>query len=107
MTNQFVTGEIGPGATLHVTMYNYSKEKFFEKIAETKISNVIDVSYMEISRDGSRIAILLPEPTNALKILEFSNQSDEIRFREILSIPMTLADFKELKFNPMNKNFLF
>ena len=107
MTNQFVTGEIGPGATLHVTMYNYSKEKFFEKIAETKISNVIDVSYMEISRDGSRIAILLPEPTNALKILEFSNQSDEIRFREILSIPMTLTDFKELKFNPMNKNFLF
>ena len=88
-------------------MYNYSKEKFFEKIAETKIGNVIDVTYMEISRDGSRVSILLPEPTNCLKILEFANQSDEIRFREILSIPMNLPDFKELKFNPMNKNYIF
>ena len=88
-------------------MYNYSKEKFFEKITETKISNVIDVSYMEISRDGSRIAILLPEPTNALKILEYSGKGEEIKFREILSIPMNLPEFKELKFNPMSKNFIF
>ena len=98
---------MGPGANLYVTMYNYSKEKFFEKITETKISNVIDVSYMEISRDGSRIAILLPEPTNALKILEYSGKGEEIKFREILSIPMNLPEFKELKFNPMSKNFIF
>ena len=88
-------------------MYNYTKEDFFEKLAETKIGNVIDVTYIEISRDGSRVAILLPEPTNALKVLEYSNQSEGVKFREILSIPMTLSEFKELKFNPMNKNFIF
>ena len=88
-------------------MYNYTKENFFEKVTETKIGNVIDVTYIEISRDGSRIAILLPEPTNALKILEFANQSEGAKFREILSIPMTLSDFKELKFNPTSKNFIF
>ena len=73
LTNQFVTGEIGPGAFLHVMMYKYTKEEGFTKLAETKISNVIDVSYIEISRDGSKVAILLPEPTNALKILDYSN----------------------------------
>ena len=88
-------------------MYNYTKENFFERVAEAKIGNVIDVTYIEISRDGSRVAILLPEPTNALKVLEFVNQSEGVKFREILSIPMTLSDFKELKFNPMNKNFIF
>ena len=88
-------------------MYNYTKEDNFDKLAETKIGNVIDVTYIEISRDGSRLALLLPEPTNALKILEYSNQSEGVKFREILSIPMTLSDFKELKFNPMNKNFIF
>ena len=72
-----------------------------------KIENVIDVTYVEMSRDGSRVAILLPEPTNALKILEYSNQNDEKKFREILSIPMSLSDFKEMRFNPMSKNFLF
>ena len=72
-----------------------------------KIQNVIDVTYVEMSRDGSRVAILLPEPTNALKILEYSNQNDEKKFREILSIPMSLSDFKEMRFNPMSKNFLF
>ena len=97
MTNQFVTCEIGPSATLHVTMYNYTREDSFEKLAEMKISNVIDVTYCEISRDGTRIAILLPEPTNSLKILEFSNQSETIKFREILSIPMSLPDFKEMR----------
>ena len=88
-------------------MYNYTKENFFEKVAECKIGNVIDVTYVEISREGSRIAILLPEPTNALKILEFSKQEEGVKFREILSIPMSLSEFKELKFNPMNKNFIF
>ena len=88
-------------------MYKYTKEEGFTKITETKISNVIDVSYIEISRDGSKIAILLPEPTNALKILDYSNNAEGIRFKEILSIPMELPDFKELKFNPMNKNFIF
>ena len=102
-----MTCEIGPNATLHVTMYNYTKEDSFDKLAEMRISNVIDVTYSEISRDGSRIAILLPEPTNSLKILEYSNQADNIKFREILSIPMSLPDFKEMRFNPMNKNFLF
>ena len=53
------------------------------------------------------MAILIPEPTNALKILEYTNQGEEVKFKEILSIPMTLSDFKELKFNPMNKNFIF
>ena len=90
-----------------MTLYNYSKEDFFEKIVECKIGNVIDVTYIEISRDGSRVAILIPEPTNALKILEYTNQGEEVKFKEILSIPMTLSDFKELKFNPMNKNFIF
>ena len=88
-------------------MYNYTKEDLFEKLAETKITNVIDVTYIEISRDGSRVAILLPEPTNCLKILEYSNQPEGIKFKEILSIPMNIPDFKELKFNPMNKNFIF
>ena len=88
-------------------MYTYTKENGFSKIAETKINDVIDVTYIEISRDGSRIAILLPEPTNALKILDYSNVQEEIKFKEILSIPMQLPDFKELRFNPMNKNFLF
>ena len=88
-------------------MYNYTKENFFERVAEAKIGNVIDVTYIEISREGSRIAILLPEPTNALKILEFSNQEEGVKFREILSIPMNLSEFKELKFNPMSKNFIF
>ena len=88
-------------------MYSYTKENLFEKLAETKISNVIDVTYVEMSRDGSRIAVLLPEPTNSLKILEYTNQSDENIIREILSIPMSLTDFKEMRFNPMNKNFLF
>ena len=88
-------------------MYKYTKEEGFTKLAETKISNVIDVSYIEISRDGSKIAILLPEPTNALKILDYSNNADGVKFKEILSIPMELPDFKELKFNPMNKNFIF
>ena len=46
-------------------MYNYTKEDNFDKLAETKIGNVIDVTYIEISRDGSRLALLLPEPTNA------------------------------------------
>ena len=88
-------------------MYNYTKENLFEKIIDMKIENVIDVTYVEMSRDGSRVAILLPEPTNALKILEYSNQNDEKKFREILSIPMSLSDFKEMRFNPMSKNFLF
>ena len=88
-------------------MYNYTKEDLFQKLAETKITNVIDVTYIEISRDGSRVAILLPEPTNCLKILEYSNQPEGIKFKEILSIPMNIPDFKELKFNPMNKNFIF
>ena len=57
-------------------MYTYTKEQGFTKITETKISNVIDVTYMEISRDGSKIAILLPEPTNALKILDYSNNPE-------------------------------
>ena len=88
-------------------MYKYTKESNFEKLAETKIGNVIDVTYIEISREGSRIAILLPEPTNSLKILEYSKTLEGTKFREILSIPMELSDFKEMKFNPMNKNFLF
>ena len=88
-------------------MYSYTKEEGFNKIADTKIGNVIDVSYIEISRDGSKVAILLPEPTNALKILDYSNTPDGKIFKEIVSIPMELPDFKELKFNPMNKNFIF
>ena len=88
-------------------MYTYTKENGFNKIIETKIGNVIDVSYIEISRDGSKVAILLPEPTNALKILDYSNTPEGPRFKEILSIPMEMPDFKELKFNPMNKNFIF
>ena len=88
-------------------MYTYTKEQGFTKITETKISNVIDVTYMEISRDGSKIAILLPEPTNALKILDYSNNPEGAKIKEILSIPMELPDFKELKFNPMNKNYIF
>ena len=52
---------------------------------EAKIGNVIDVTYIEISRDGSRVAILLPEPTNCLKILEYSNQPEGIKFKEILN----------------------
>ena len=56
-------------------MYNYTKEEGFRKITETKIENVIDVTYIDISRDGSKVAILLPEPTNALKILDYSNTS--------------------------------
>ena len=54
-------------------MYTYTKEEGFKKLAETKINNVIDVSYIEISREGSKVAILLPEPTNALKILDYSS----------------------------------
>ena len=88
-------------------MYSYTKEEGFIKLAETKIGNVIDVSYIEISRDGSKVAILLPEPTNALKILDYSKTAEGNRFKEILSIPMEMPDFKELKFNPMNKNFIF
>ena len=107
LTNQFVTAEIGPGAYLHVIMYSYTKEEGFNKIADTKIGNVIDVSYIEISRDGSKVAILLPEPTNALKILDYSNTPEGKIFKEIISIPMELPDFKELKFNPMNKIFIF
>lgn len=85
-------------------MYNYTKENLFKKLAQTKIENVIDVTYVEMSKDGSRVAVLLPEPTNALKILEYSKQSDEVKFRETLSIPMNISDFKEMRFNP---NFLF
>ena len=107
LTNQFVTAEIDKGAILKVIMYNYTKEEGFSKITDLKINDIIDVTYIEISRDGSRIAILLPEPTNALKILDYSNVQEEIKFKEILSIPMQLPDFKELRFNPMNKNFLF
>ena len=66
-------------------MYTYTKEQGFTKITETKISNVIDVTYIEISRDGSKIAILLPEPTNALKILDYLNNQDGVKFKEILS----------------------
>ena len=88
-------------------MYSYTKEESFKKLAETKINNVIDVSYIEISRDGSKVAILLPEPTNSLKILDYANTPEGSRFKEILSIPLELPDFKELKFNPMNKNFIF
>ena len=88
-------------------MYTYTKEEGFKKIVDTKISNVIDVSYIEISRDGSKVAIVIPEPTNALKILDYSNTADGVKFKEILSIPLELPDFKELKFNPMNKNFIF
>ena len=88
-------------------MYSYTKEEGFNKIADTKIGNVIDVSYIEISRDGSKVAILLPEPTNALKILDYSNTPEGKIFKEIVSIPIELPDFKELKFNPMNKNFIF
>ena len=88
-------------------MYSYTKEESFKKLAETKINNVIDVSYIEISRDGSKVAILLPEPTNTLKILDYSSTLERNELKEILSIPMDLPDFKELKFNPMNKNFIF
>ena len=78
-----MTGEIGPGAFLHVYMYSYTKEESFKKLAETKINNVIDVSYIEISRDGSKVAILLPEPTNSLKILDYSNTPEGSKFKEM------------------------
>lgn len=105
LTSQFVTTEIGYEAVLNVIMYSYSKEDGFRKLSETKISNVVDVTYIEISRDGSKIAILLPEPTNALKILDYNKESGVLK--EILSIPMELTDFKEMRFNPLNKNYIF
>lgn len=105
LTSQFVTTEIGYEAVLNVLMYSYSKEEGFKKIIETKINNVVDVTYIDISRDGSKIAILLPEPTNALKILDYNEENST--FKEILSIPMELADFKEMRFNPINKNYIF
>ena len=105
LTSQFVTSEIGFEAVLNVIMYSYSKEDGFKKLSETKISNVVDVTYIEISRDGSKIAILLPEPTNALKILDYNKDTGVLK--EILSIPMELTDFKEMRFNPLNKNYIF
>ena len=73
-------------------MYTYTKEEGFKKIVDTKISNVIDVSYIEISRDGSKVAIVIPEPTNALKILDYSNTADGVKFKEILSILVSKTD---------------
>ena len=78
-------------------MYCYTKEESFKKLDETKINNVIDVSCVEISRDGSKVAILLQEPTNSLRILDYANTPKGNRFKEILSIPLELPNFKELK----------
>ena len=50
---------------------------------------------------------MIPEPTNALKILDYSSKSEEKQLKEILSIPLEVSDFKDLKFNPMNKNLIF
>ena len=49
LTNQFVTGEIGPGAFLYVMMYTYTKEQGFTKITETKISHRCNI-YGNIKR---------------------------------------------------------
>ena len=68
--------------------------KEFQKLIDLKIEAVTDVTYVEISRDGTKIALLLPEPSNCLKILDYQNTNDGIKFKEILSIPIILQDFK-------------
>ena len=69
-------------------MFTYTKEEKFKPICEKSVNNCSEVTYIDISRDGKRISVLLPEPNNCLKIFDIKTIDETTHsIKEILSIP--------------------
>lgn len=92
--------ECGINSTLKI--YNYSKEKGFDFLARTSISKALEVSALSFFCDGSRLAVLIPEPLQILKIFDLS---DKKNLKELISIPLE-DEFTKCKISPSNKNFI-
>ena len=110
VTSQFVTCELTYNTVLHIKLYNYEREKGFSLVCETTIADCVEVTYLDISRDGTRILVVLPEPMLCMKLFDVVEDvtSGNKEIKEVLTIPMdTLIEYKKCKFNPMNKNYIF
>lgn len=71
-------------------------------LARTSISKALEVSALSFSYDGTRLAVLVPEPLQILKIFDLS---DKKNLKEIISIPLE-EEFSKCKISPSNKNFI-
>ncbi len=83
-------------------IYNYSKEKGFDLIARTSISKALEVSVLSFSYDGTRLAVLIPEPLQILKMYELTEKKI---IKEIITIPLE-EEFTKCKISFVNKNFI-
>jgi len=92
--------ECGINSTLKI--FNYSKDKGFDLLTRTSIPKALEVSVLSFSYDGTRLAVLIPEPLQILKIYEFS---DKKNMKEIISIPLE-EEFTKCKISSSNKNFI-
>lgn len=90
------------GRNSQIKIYNYSKEKGFELITQTTISKALDVRVMSFSYDGMRLAVLIPEPLQVLKVFDFT---DKKNLKEIITVPLE-EEYFHCKINPSNKNFI-
>lgn len=108
---QLLTAEMIYNSEMRICIYAYNKEAEtkFKLLGETSIPECFNAEYMDMTRDGSRVLVYIPEPNLCLKIFDISAEdgNDKKTFTEILTIKLSTNDYKKIKFDPINKNYIF